>query len=237
VGATRLLSFASISTYAIALGCCLFALVTGGCSSGEGAHHPSPSGAIASPSSKTVAPSTPDPTVTEDTGSNGRVVFQAKGSRVGVTPIDVVLGAVENGDAGSLSALIAFSDLPCVMNPQGLGSPPKCPAGVSSGSLVSVFPLSRCESGFADREQTAAALDQALSRHVQLYAVYEEGPRPEPGEPAYVALFGFQETQPSGVFRILMRKDGAIVGLGLCPPPGSLSFQNAGSMILPPRMP
>jgi hypothetical protein len=161
------------------------------------------------------------------------VSFHPPLARSGIAAVDAVLVEVESGDAGGLLTRLRFSDVACAENPLGIGAPPKCPPGTPGGTLVSVFPLARCEGGFAELSEVEDGVRRTFALRPQLYAVHRLA-RPVTGDPDYVAVFGFREEQPAGNFRIYVADDGMIVGLGVCPPPATLSLQNAGEMILPP---
>lgn len=177
------------------------------------------------PPSSTAAPTFPT------TGET--VSFYPPRTRSGIAGIDAVLAEVESSDVGALLTRLRFSDVACAENPLGIGAPPKCPPGTPSGTLVSVFPLSRCEDGFAELSEVEERVRSTIALRPRLYAVHRLA-RPVTGDPNYVAVFGFREEQPAGEFKIYVADDGKIVRLGVCPPPATLSLQNAGAMVLPP---
>lgn len=180
-------------------------------------------------STATTVPSTtwPFPTTGET------VTFHPSLTRVGIPAVDAILESVEASDAATLVALLQPSEVACAANPLGIGAPPQCPAGTPAGTLVSVFPFSRCEEGFAELSEVETGVRSTLEHEPRLYAVHRLD-RAVTGEPEYVIVFGYQEPQPSGAFRIYVAEGGGIVGIGICPPPATLSLQFAGDMILPP---
>ena len=180
--------------------------------------------------SATASPSTAASTF-PTTGEN--VSFHPPLTRSGIADVDAVLGEVESADVAALLRRLRFSDVACAENPLGIGAPPKCPPGISSGTLVSVFPLDRCEEGFASLAEVEGQVRSAIARQPRLYAVHRPD-RPGTGGAAFVAVFGFREEQPSGVFRVYVGGDGMIVRLGVCPPPATLSLRNVGAVVLPP---
>ena len=154
-------------------------------------------------------------------------------TRTGVRAVDDILAKVETADVAALLALVRFSDVACATNPLGIGAPPKCPPGAPGGTPISVFPLERCEDGFAELSEVEERVRSTIALRPRLYAVHRLD-RPVRGDPAYVAVFGLREDQPAGEFKIYVADDGMIVRLGICGPPGSLSLQNVGAIVLAP---
>lgn len=179
--------------------------------------------------SATASPSTAASTF-PTTGEN--VSFHPPLTRSGIADVDAVLREVESADVAALLTRLRFSDVACAENPLGIGAPPKCPPGISSGTLVSVFPLDRCEEGFASLAEVEGQVRSAIARQPRLYAVHRPD-RPGTGGAAFVAVFGFREEQPSGVFRVDLGGDGAIVRVGVCGL-ATLSLRNVGAVVLPP---
>lgn len=187
-----------------------------------------------SPSGTTEQSATIGPAGGTNIPAGGRISFYSPSSRTQIAEVDAVLEAVQAGDAAALLRLVQFTGVACVERPSGIGSPPRCPTGVASGSLVPVFAFDPCEAHFASHEEIQRWLRQALDLRPRLYAVYKPA-APTLGNADYIVLFGFREEQPAGTFRVFVRAGGAIPELGLCPPPGSMSLQNGGAMILPPK--
>ena len=164
-----------------------------------------------------------------------RIAFHAAGARSLIPAIDAVLIAVESDDEAALLRLVTLSDVPCVVRPSGVGSLPKCPEGVADGTAVSLFPLDFCEGHFADRQEVSERLQSIMALHPRLFAVHEyAGPTPFRGTTRdFVAVFGFQEDQPSGVFNVYIRKDGALTGIAVCG--GYMNLQQVGKMLIAPK--
>lgn len=121
------------------------------------------------------------------TGEN--VSFHPPLTRSGIADVDAVLREVESADVAALLTRLRFSDVACAENPLGIGAPPKCPPGISSGTLVSVFPLDRCEEGFASLAEVEGQVRSAIARQPRLYAVHRPD-RPGTGGAAFVAVLG-----------------------------------------------
>jgi hypothetical protein len=187
----------------------------------------------ATPTSTATADRTAPPGSSPPAAPADRLTFHPGSTRTGYPAVDRPLDIVDAGDADSLLKLVRFTEVPCSENPQGIGAPPKCPTGTAAGSPVSVFPLSRCEEAFADPAEVARGVRSALALQPRLYAVHEPA-SPLTATPTYVVVFGFREEQPSGVFRLFVADDGAVVRMDLCPPPGTLTLQNVGKTILAP---
>jgi hypothetical protein len=139
------------------LGVLLAALLLGaacGGNSPEPANKPTATaaGPSVTPTSSESSP-TPSATPTEVTLTSPRPYPQ--GTQVGIPAVDSVLKALEAPTPDALEALFVETPAPapCVINPQGIHSPPLCPAGVASGSLVPVFRATACESVWPDSLQ------------------------------------------------------------------------------------
>ena len=60
----------------------------------------------------------------------------------GIPEVDAVIEAMRMGDIEELVAQVHFTDLECISEPQGIGSPPLCSAlGLPRGSVVALLPL------------------------------------------------------------------------------------------------
>jgi hypothetical protein len=97
------------------------------------------------------------------------------GTRTGITEIDRITQAVLDHDVQALAALFRFQEVACT-NASGLGGPPKCGdtkdgSRLSEGTVVSVFPSSSCELGWASN--IGVLVENLLSRAVNLYGVVE----------------------------------------------------------------
>lgn len=208
----------------------LFASSLSACWGGD-----SPAGPPASLPSAT-QPSTPVSNPTR-TPLPSKLTFQPVAARTGTEAIDAVIAAVAATDSDVLTSRLRYSEVSCALNPMGIGSPPKCPEGVAAGSPLTLLPFGLCEEHLADASEVSERLGAALADRPRLYAVYEPPPAPLPGQPIhpdYVVLFGFQEQQPSGIFRLYMTRDGAITALSLCTQ-GTLMAPEVARFILPPK--
>jgi hypothetical protein len=63
----------------------------------------------------------------------------------GLPEIDAIVAALSTGDMAQILPLVGFTPVACTVNPQGIGAPPQCPAGVPEGTPINVFPSGACE--------------------------------------------------------------------------------------------
>src|SRR5690606_34627006 len=66
------------------------------------------------------------------------------GTRADIPAVDLVIEAVENGEAGTLASMVAPLSIPCG-EAEGPGGPPSCPEGTEPGTPVEVLPAASCE--------------------------------------------------------------------------------------------
>lgn len=93
-------------------------------------------------------------------------------TRTGNSDIDLVLAAVESGDAQELRYLVQYTNAPCT-NADGLGGPPKCREGEAEGTMSEVLPFISSEGSFLRKEEIGnwRGIDPAA-----LYAIYRVSP-------------------------------------------------------------
>lgn len=105
----------------------------------------------------------------------------------GVSVVDAFIAAMLSGDVAALEALVDYGEIACVAQPQGIGSPPMCEAGVAEGTLVKVIGFSNCEGGFATEPEVAAILE-GFAKQMEP-ALFSAANRPEGG---YAVVFTFE---------------------------------------------
>lgn len=129
-------------------------------------------------------------------------------TRTGIADVDVVLAALESGDAQQLRDLLRFSELACT-HADGLGGPPKCRDGQAEGTPVSVFPFLGSEGAYLNLENVDAWTGIDITR---LYAVYKNSENVYSDEyfPAgeFAALYLSDDGFPATILQIT---DGKIV--------------------------
>ncbi len=63
---------------------------------------------------------------------------------LGIAPVDAALTAIRDGDAAALLELVQVASSPCTTD-VGDGGPPKCPSGVTDGTVIRYFPYFECD--------------------------------------------------------------------------------------------
>lgn len=163
----------------------LFAIVIA-CSSGGDVAEPVPTSHAATATAGAPTPAAPG-TVT--------------GTRSRPAVIDLLIAAMERGDALAAANLVALARLPCGPQ-QGPGSLPAC-GGEPLGTLVEVFPFASCEG----EVRPAAVLEPTLASFVQarlrLHGVYAL--RPDQLRPlAIVAIDGRERPLPRAAEQLVV---------------------------------
>lgn len=120
------------------------ALACAACSDGNGSGQETPSATTTAPATSTAVTATPEPGAVPATG---------------VPVVDRFIAAMLSGDVPALQALVDYGQIGCVVQPQGIGSPPVCEAGQPEGTPVKVIGFSTCEGGFMTEADVARALD------------------------------------------------------------------------------
>lgn len=157
-------------------------------------------------------------------------------TRTGNTDVDPVLAAIESGEGEQIIAATAFSEIGCMVNPQGIGAPPTCPEGVADGTIMQVIPGGSCEGYLTPRaEYETNPIVPGIG--MQLYAIYRNLP-PDHAEKAF----------PSGDYTILYESrqgwasrvavsGGKIVNrlFGCGETPAQVLSRPHGEFILPPK--
>jgi hypothetical protein len=86
---------------------------------------------------------------------------------------DRLIRAVVDGDIRAIASSFELLPEPCATNPQGVGSPPKCPPGVPDGGEVLMARVMACERAYLSTPADFEALLKPLLRFPHtLYAVY-----------------------------------------------------------------
>ena len=69
-------------------------------------------------------------------------------SSTGDAATDRIVKALVDGDIVTIASLFTLLPEPCAANPQGVGSPPRCPPGVPDGGEVQMAPVMSCERAY-----------------------------------------------------------------------------------------
>ncbi|HXF51219.1 MAG TPA: hypothetical protein VNM43_06025 [Dehalococcoidia bacterium] len=101
--------------------------------------------------------------------------------------MDRVVAALLSGDAARVRSVVGYVQVPCEVEPEGLGAPPACRSGEAEGTPVDVFQGAQCEGFYVRPEEVQSVIDGIVSAPLELYAVFESGDRWPEGE--YVAVF------------------------------------------------
>jgi hypothetical protein len=155
----------------------------------------------------------------------------------GVPAVDAAIAAVFSGDTAKVVALVKLRSLGC--GPQtGIGSPPACPAGQPTGTMVDILPVATCEGEFRGASTVAASFAPVVNSKPALYAVYG---MPQQfltlmPEGQYVAVFSRDATGQGRLGAGVVIGGGRIVGLWYgCGAPADQIVPAGTSVILPPR--
>jgi hypothetical protein len=122
---------------------------------------------------------------------------------------DRLLDAMTRGDWRTLAQSFTLFPEPCVSNPQGVGSRPKCPAGTAEGGTVQTARVVSCERAYV--QDPVADLEPILSQiwrwgH-EVYAVFGASALPSGGAYQYSRDF-----IPDGDIVVVLREQGANSG-------------------------
>jgi len=86
---------------------------------------------------------------------------------------DAIIRELVNGDIPAFSSRFALLPEPCAANPQGVGSPPRCPDGVPDGSFIQGARVAVCERAYLDVDWKFNAFFRPIFAYPQqLYAVF-----------------------------------------------------------------
>ncbi len=94
-------------------------------------------------------------------------------TRAGVAAVDAVIDAVLSQDFAKLRPQLVALKLKCATQPAGgIPQPPKCPAGVSDGTVVDAFPVGGPEGSYLLLSEADRAFTALLGSRPRLFAVY-----------------------------------------------------------------
>lgn len=82
--------------------------------------------------------------------------------RTGVGFVDVVIEALVSEDRAALSELLVFAERECVEQPE-MGSPHRCPEGVTEGSQVELFEYASVGPGFVTADDHGQMFDELFA--------------------------------------------------------------------------
>ncbi len=117
---------------------------------------------------------------------------------------DRLIDAMTSGDWQAIAA--AFDTFPetCVVNPQGVGSPPPCPSGVSSGGITMTTRVLSCERGSASE----SLFRQIFRWGYEVYAAFPSTAMPTGGPYQYS-----RDWVPAGDMIVVLREQGTTQGI------------------------
>jgi hypothetical protein len=99
----------------------------------------------------------------------------------GVFEVDLVLGALESGNAARIAAHFRLQPIGCITEPVGIPSPPFCKEGQAKGTPVEVMPVAGCEGEYLERFELPAVADRLAKPGLRLFAVHHQtATRPGP---------------------------------------------------------
>jgi hypothetical protein len=103
-----------------------------------------------------------------------------------------MLAAIEIGTPDALRGIVGYVSVPCVaQRPPGLGPVSVCPAGVTPGTPLDMFPASPGEGTYAPRKDFEASPGYPASAQQLLAITRQTRPTTDPGWPQgdYVLYF------------------------------------------------
>jgi hypothetical protein len=173
----------------------------------------------------TIAPATPSP--------DGYPLSRS----TGVKDIDDILAAIASGNISRLQPLFSETLSPCVVDPQSIANPPRCPAGVPAGTAMPIFRASSCDSVWPDYLLTALAA--WFGRPHLVYAVYNQPPVAYSWLPAAQYAVVFNDPTANGGGSFIRITDTKITGwdFGCGQPPSKLLSGVSASqyVVAPPQ--
>lgn len=159
-------------------------------------------------------------------------------TRTGNPDIDPVLAAIESGDPAQLIAVTQYMQIGCVVDPQGIGAPPRCPSGVADGTMMDVIPGGSSEGSYQPRADYIKA-PAVPGVGLKLYAVYRN-PASYHSTPEWpIGQYTIVYIDPSNLMAASVAvADGKIVNrFFLQTLAGALHSASASDFILPPKTP
>jgi DNA-binding CsgD family transcriptional regulator len=112
-----------------------------------------------------------------------------------IPEVNAIIADILAGDVAAVEARLQTFLEPCAADPQGVGSPPRCPDGVADGTAIETFRYLACERGYPGQQQDET-LRRALEGPLELFAVYRS-----PAQPRFPVL-------PDSAYSVVFR-DGA----------------------------
>ncbi len=116
---------------------------------------------------------------------------------------DRLIDAFLAGDYRTIAAAFDSFPEPCMVNPQGVGSPPPCPPGVPTGGTALTTRILACERGSASE----TLFRQIFRFGYELYAAFPSSAMPATGQYQYS-----RDWVPPGDVVIVLREQGATNG-------------------------
>ena len=108
-------------------------------------------------------------------GGGGGTATPSADRTTGVADVDTVIHALTSRDMANVLPLLQFYSTPCT-TVLGGGGPPKCAAGQSEGTSVSVFPYSQCEPQYLAEGSADIPFAALIPGGATVYAVVKQTP-------------------------------------------------------------
>jgi len=191
---------------------------------------PSQVGVVATPPATTTPASAVATTTPAPPSPDGYPLSRS----TGVQEVENILAALASGNIFRIQPLLSETPSPCVVDPQQIANPPRCPAGVPAGTALPVFRASACESVWP--EDLLNPLAFWFGRSQLVYAVYRQ-PQAVRWLPAAEYAVVFNDVAPGGWASSILITGGKIVGWDFgCgqPPTKLLSSVSASQYIVAP---
>jgi DNA-binding CsgD family transcriptional regulator len=128
---------------------------------------------------------------------------------------DRIVRALVDGDIQTIFSSFVFYPEPCAANPQGVGSPPKCPPGVPDGGVVQMARVMACERTYLRTSDDFQQLFKPVYHYPHwLYAIYRTDGTTKfdfvpGGKLAIVVAAGLINSEAASTWYV---EDGRIVG-------------------------
>lgn len=155
----------------------------------------------------------------------------------GVPALDTIVQAVLAADLDAIEARVQLRSLACGPQ-QGSSSPPRCPTGQPTGTMVSVLPVATCEGEWRPQSAVRESFMPLTGASPQLYAVYGMPQQFQQLIPdgQYVAVFGRDAGSQGELGAGVVIAGDRIVGLWFgCGATPDQIVPAGTSTILPPR--
>lgn len=161
------------------------------------------------------------------------------GRASGVAQVDAAFAALRAGDIATLDGLIAWEQIGCVTQQDGIGAPPLCEADEPPGTVLDVLSVVSCEGGPSRRANALEMFGRLASPDLALHSVADIGiPVVDWGfPPGALEVVLMPTNAENGAFALSFTEDGIAAVRFPCGPGGAervMSPGRAPSFLLAP---